>query len=108
MLTSRPDSYLIATAAEVPRDFRVKLLPNSENPINKGVFHVKGTGEPAYNLGAAAFIALQRAVNAARGEAGSGWVSLPATHEAVRLAIGPISFANVTSTVVAPINLDLK
>ncbi len=46
MLTARPDLYYPATAYELPRDFHSMLLPNSRNPANQDVFHVKGTGEP--------------------------------------------------------------
>lgn len=92
--TTRADKYYLATAYELPRDFHVRLLHNPGNPVNKDVYLVKGTGEPAYNLGVAAFVALQRAVLAARGpEAPPAWLTIPATHEAVRRAIGDVKIA---------------
>lgn len=109
VLNASPDQYHIATAFEAPRDFHAKLLPHAPevdaNPINSHVYSVKATGEPGYNLGAAAFIAIQRAVLAARPVAednkeenkhrSSVWLTLPATHEVVRTAIGPVPIKKI-------------
>ncbi len=86
MATTQLEKYLIATADCIPRDFHVALLPDSDNEANRDVaYGSKAVGEPPVSLAVAGHVALQRAVRAAGGK---GSLSLPATHEALRLAIG--------------------
>ena len=83
---SQLDRYFAATPDCIPRDFHVALLPGSFNEANCDAGHgCKAVGEPPVSLGVAGHLALQRAVWAA---GGTGLLALPATHEAVKLAIG--------------------
>ena len=59
-------TYKIPTANDIPLDFRVTLLPGSENEAPRAVHSSKAVGEPPLFLGASVFWALKDAVAAAR------------------------------------------
>jgi len=84
LLTHSPDTYKIPAIGDVPKDFRVTLLPNAAQP---GVVHgTKAVGEPPLMLAISVREAIRDAVGAFRT---GGEVSLasPATCEAVWRAI---------------------
>ena len=70
MTTVTPHTYLIPTAADVPRDFRITLLGDSPNP--QAVHSSKAVGEPPFFLSSSVYFALKDAVRAARQEGGGG------------------------------------
>eukprot|EP01083_Nonionella_stella_P069848 186450_1 len=87
LFTSSPDSYKIPAANDIPLDFRISFLENSENKF--AVHSSKGVGEPPLFLGSSVFFALKEAIMSARKDAGlEGYFQLdsPATCEKVRLA----------------------
>ena len=67
MTTVNPHTYLIPSAADVPRDFRVTLLGDARNP--RAVHSSKAVGEPPFFLSSSVYFALKDAVRAAREEA---------------------------------------
>ena len=85
LLTHAPSTYKIPTCSDRPRVFNVGLWdqPNREDTVGKS----KAVGEPPFNLGISAFLALSDAV-AAAGD-GSVYPSLdaPATAERVLMAV---------------------
>jgi xanthine dehydrogenase large subunit len=85
LLTHSPSTYKIPTAGDVPLDFRVSLLERAEQP---GVLHgSKAVGEPPLMLALSVVAALRHALAgfALPGRAVS--LRLPATPEAVLLAV---------------------
>ncbi len=64
LLTRGPGNYKIPGFSDIPIDFRVSLLADSEN--RRAVHSSKAVGEPPLFLGASAFFALRDAIKAAR------------------------------------------
>ncbi len=85
LLTHAPSTYKIPACSDRPRVFNVDLWgqPNREDTVGKS----KAVGEPPFNLGISAFLALSDAV-AACGD-GSAYPALdaPATAERVLMAV---------------------
>ncbi len=81
--TFAPSTYKIPTLHEVPKDFRVRLLPRAENEF--AVLGSKAVGEPPFMLG----IAVREALRDAISSLGNGIVELraPSTPEALLEAI---------------------
>jgi xanthine dehydrogenase/oxidase len=91
LFTRGPSTYKIPSAGDIPRDFRVHLLPRSNNP--RAIHSSKGVGEPPYCLAAATFFAIRDACRAARSvHPGAREQELPfrapATVERIRMACG--------------------
>ncbi|XP_013165309.1 PREDICTED: xanthine dehydrogenase/oxidase-like [Papilio xuthus] len=68
LLTDRAWNYHVPLAKDIPIDFRVKLRPNSFNPI--GVFGAKTTTEPPMCLAVSVAFALRAAIVSSREETG--------------------------------------
>ena len=99
-----PGAYKLPSAGDAPPDLRVSLLRGVPCGATAATVHSsKAVGEPPLALGLASWFAVRDAVAAARadparqaggggggGGAASGWfeMQLPATAEAVRLAVG--------------------
>ncbi|CAO2615964.1 Aldehyde oxidase 2 [Lemmus lemmus] len=82
-----PEEYKIPSITDVPQQFNVSLLPNSETPLT--IYSSKGLGESGMFLGSSVFFAIADAVAAARRErdlAEDFTVQSPATPERVRMA----------------------
>ena len=82
LVTSGPASYKIPTTADMPLDFRVKLVENSNNPQDT-VFHSKAVGEPPFMLGIAAWCAIKDAVASLADYRAQPNIDAPATPERV-------------------------
>jgi len=85
--TNGPGAYKLPSADDIPRDLRVTLMKNIDNP--QAVHSSRAIGEPPVFLGASVFWAIKKAVAAARKDAGlSGYFKLdsPATAERIRMA----------------------
>ena len=84
LLTHSPDTYKIPAIGDVPKDFRVRLLPNA---AQDGVVHgSKAVGEPPLMLAISVREAIRDAVCAFRG-GGEVQLASPATCEAIWRAI---------------------
>ncbi|KAK7832101.1 hypothetical protein U0070_015248 [Myodes glareolus] len=82
-----PEEYKIPSVTDVPQQFNVSLLPNSETPLT--IYSSKGLGESGMFLGSSVFFAIADAVAAARRErdlAEDFTAQSPATPERVRMA----------------------
>uniref|UniRef100_A0A3B4H0Y7 xanthine dehydrogenase n=1 Tax=Pundamilia nyererei TaxID=303518 RepID=A0A3B4H0Y7_9CICH len=87
LYTRGPSQYKIPAVCDVPLQFNVYLLPDSDNPY--AIYSSKGIGEPTLFLGSSVFFAIKDAVAAARSDSGlKGPFSLnsPATPERACLA----------------------
>ncbi|CAN9498154.1 unnamed protein product [Ophioblennius macclurei] len=87
LYTRGPSQYKMPAVCDVPLQFNVYLLPDSDNP--HAIYSSKGIGEPILFLGSSVFFAIKDAVAAARSQAGlTGPFSLdsPATPERSCLA----------------------
>ncbi|GKT36024.1 Xanthine dehydrogenase/oxidase, partial [Aduncisulcus paluster] len=86
ILSSGPGNYKIPGALDIPRDFRVSLLPHSLNPL--AVNRSKGVGEPPLCLAVVVYCAVRDAVRSARqshGTKGDFDLRVPTTMESIRL-----------------------
>lgn len=87
LFTKGPGAYKIPSVNDIPPDFRVSLLKNSNNP--RAVYSSKAVGEPPFVLANSVFCAIKDAVRAARVAAGHTpyvYVDSPATPERIRMA----------------------
>ncbi|MFF7707813.1 xanthine dehydrogenase molybdopterin binding subunit [Pseudomonas sp. NPDC007930] len=82
LLTSGPASYKIPAVADMPVDFRVRLVENRKNP-EATVFHSKAVGEPPFMLGISVWCALKDAVASLAGYRAQPNIAAPATPERV-------------------------
>ena len=82
LLTSGPASYKIPTVADMPADFRIKLVENRKNPEDT-VFHSKAVGEPPFMLGIAVWCAIKDAVASLADYKVQPNIDAPATPERV-------------------------
>lgn len=88
LFTRGPGTYKIPAFNDVPRDFRVHLLSDNDNPF--AVHSSKAVGEPPFFLGSTGFFAIREAIADARAANGhQGWYGLqsPATSERIRMAV---------------------
>ncbi|WP_346351486.1 xanthine dehydrogenase molybdopterin binding subunit [Oceanimonas sp. AH20CE76] len=86
LMTSGPASYKIPAVADMPTDFRIKLVENRKNPEDT-VFHSKAVGEPPFMLGMAVWCALKDAVASVSGYLRYPHIDAPATPERVLWAV---------------------
>jgi len=82
--------YKPLTAFDIPLDFRVSLLKNSDNP--NGFLSSKAAGEPPLGLASGALIAIQHALADYRSRSGKDiknyWINAPATPATTQLSTG--------------------
>ncbi len=83
-LTHAPSTYKIPACSDRPKEFNVKLWERGEN-VEDTIYKSKAVGEPPFNLGISAFMALSDAV-AACGDAYPD-MDTPATAERVLKAV---------------------
>jgi xanthine dehydrogenase large subunit len=81
LLTHSPDTYKIPTAADIPAEFRVELLPGVPNP--HVVRNSKAVGEPPFMLALSAWFAIKDAISAAADHDTEPPYALPATREGI-------------------------
>jgi len=82
LLTRGPGMYKIPTANDIPIQFNVSLLKDSNN--DRAIHSSKGVGEPPFFLAASAFFAIRNAIASTRG--GDFFqLDAPATCERIRL-----------------------
>jgi xanthine dehydrogenase large subunit len=87
LLTHAPSTYKIPVAGDVPADFRVALLDNSNREDT--IYRSKAVGEPPLMLAISVFAAIADAIHSVR--PGNGVkLDAPATPEAILKAIGPV------------------
>ncbi|CAG5132651.1 unnamed protein product, partial [Candidula unifasciata] len=87
VLTDGSNTYKPPMTKDIPIKFNVKFLRNAPNPI--GVLGSKAVGETPVAVGACPMLALKRAIEAARADAGiGGWFPFhaPATVERIQQA----------------------
>ncbi|KYO33620.1 hypothetical protein Y1Q_0008774 [Alligator mississippiensis] len=85
--TLGPDAYKIPAVCDIPEQFNVYLLPNTQNPL--AIYSSKGMGEAGVFLGSSVFFALRDAVAAVRKERGlpeTFTLNSPLTAEQLRMA----------------------
>ncbi|XP_055379733.1 xanthine dehydrogenase-like [Condylostylus longicornis] len=68
LVTNRTWTYKVPQCKDIPIDFRINFLKNSQN--NNGVLRSKATGEPAICLSVSILFALRMALDSARKNAG--------------------------------------
>ncbi len=86
LMTNGPASYKIPAVADMPIDFRIKLLENRSNPEDT-VFNSKAVGEPPFMLGMSVWSALKDAVASVAVDGAVPKLDTPATPERVFWAI---------------------
>ncbi len=86
LMTTGPASYKIPAIADMPVDFRVKLVENRKNKEDT-VFHSKAVGEPPFMLGISVFCAIKDAVSSLADYKISPNIDAPATPERVLWAV---------------------
>jgi xanthine dehydrogenase large subunit len=87
LLTHAPSTYKIPVAGDVPADFRVALLDNSNR--EETIYRSKAVGEPPLMLAISVFAAIADAIHSLN--PGQPVVlDAPATPEAILNAIGPV------------------
>ncbi|XP_014676745.1 PREDICTED: xanthine dehydrogenase/oxidase-like [Priapulus caudatus] len=87
LCTRHTGNYKIPGVSDVPVEFNVALLRNSENP--RAIYSSKAVGEPPLLLASTVFFAIKNAIGAAReqeGVSGSFQFDSPATVENILLA----------------------
>jgi len=85
LFSKGPGLYKLPGFGDIPRDFRVHLLEDSEGPPVMGS---KAVGEPPLFLGSSAFFAAKDALYAARGDSMVSFSVAPATQGAEATASG--------------------
>ncbi|SIS70360.1 xanthine dehydrogenase molybdopterin binding subunit [Neptunomonas antarctica] len=97
LMTSGPASYKIPAIADMPVDFRVKLVENRKNTEDT-VFHSKAVGEPPFMLGISVFCAIKDAIASLAGYQISPQLDAPATPERVLWAVEALKTKSDTKT----------
>src|SRR5207244_1942273 len=91
LLSRSPSTYKIPTADDVPRDFRVALLENAPNP---GTIHnSKAVGEPPLMVALSTWLAIKDAIASVAGGRVEPELGIPATNEAILIAIEKLKAA---------------
>jgi len=85
LLNHSPDTYKIPTIRDIPVDFRVNLLEGVPNPGT--IRQSKAVGEPPFMLGLSVWFAIKDALFAAGNQRREVKLPLPATNEAILLAL---------------------
>jgi xanthine dehydrogenase large subunit len=87
LLTHAPSTYKIPVAGDVPADFRVALLENSNR--EETIYRSKAVGEPPLMLAISVFAAIADAIHSLNpGQPVA--LDAPATPEAILNAVGPV------------------
>jgi xanthine dehydrogenase molybdopterin binding subunit len=86
LMTHSPDTYKIPTTQDIPKDFRVKLLEGSPNPVGT-IRRSKAIGEPPLMLALSVWLAIKDAISAVGDHKIEPEFSLPATNEVILLSI---------------------
>ena len=86
LVTDSPSSYKIPTIADIPVDFRTRLLENNTNP-EQTIFHSKAVGEPPFMLAISVLAALKNAISYTSESGTIPRLDTPATPERVLWAI---------------------
>ncbi|MBN3035012.1 MAG: xanthine dehydrogenase molybdopterin binding subunit [Bacteroidales bacterium] len=92
LLNCSPDTYKIPTIGDMPGEFRVELLKDAPNPNT--IRQSKAVGEPPFMLALSVWLAVKDAVSATGNHRFEPELNIPATHEAVLLAIEDIKQKN--------------
>ncbi|MGO1246240.1 MAG: xanthine dehydrogenase molybdopterin binding subunit [Oceanisphaera sp.] len=82
LMTTGPAGYKIPAVADMPIDFRTKLVENRKNPEDT-VFHSKAVGEPPFMLGISVWCALKDAIASVSDYQKYPHIDSPATPERV-------------------------
>ncbi len=85
LMTHSPDTYKIPTVQDIPKDFRVELLEGYPNPL--AIHQSKTVAEPPFMYGLSTWLAIKDAISAVGDHKIEPEFSLPATNEAIVLAI---------------------
>lgn len=101
LLTSGPASYKIPAVADMPLDFRVRLLQNRSNPEDT-VFNSKAVGEPPFMLGMSVWSALKDAIRSVALPGRLVKLNTPATPERVLKAVEAVSRCQETPPLSVP------
>ncbi|MBO1518272.1 xanthine dehydrogenase molybdopterin binding subunit [Oceanisphaera pacifica] len=86
LMTTGPAGYKIPAVADMPIDFRTKLVENRKNPEDT-VFHSKAVGEPPFMLGISVWCALKDAIASVSDYQTYPHIDSPATPERVLWAV---------------------
>ncbi|MGO1618399.1 MAG: xanthine dehydrogenase molybdopterin binding subunit [Oceanisphaera sp.] len=86
LMTTGPAGYKIPAVADMPIDFRTKLVENRKNPEDT-VFHSKAVGEPPFMLGISVWCALKDAIASVSYYQKYPHIDSPATPERVLWAV---------------------
>ncbi|KAF9292879.1 hypothetical protein BGZ88_006024 [Linnemannia elongata] len=91
LFTQGPGNYKIPGFQCIPQEFNVSFFEDVTHDSVKTVYKSKGVGEPPLFLGSSVYFAIRNALWYARqenGHPGSFSLSLPATPERIRMAVG--------------------
>jgi len=87
-LTHSPSTYKIPAVGDAPTDFRVELL---EHAPQEDVIHgSKAVGEPPFMLAISVYVAIERAIRAFGSPGASVNLGVPATIEAIAIAVDEV------------------
>ncbi|XP_077868568.1 xanthine dehydrogenase-like [Saccoglossus kowalevskii] len=90
LLSTGPGTYNVPRVQDIPREFNIHLMPNSDNP--KAVFSSKGVGEPPLVLAASVLFVVKEAIRSVRMETNGDYTDFkldtPATAQKIRMACG--------------------
>ncbi len=89
LLNYSPDTYKIPGIRNIPKDFRVRLLQNAPN-FNT-IRRSKAVGEPPFMLALSVWFAIKDALLTTSAQKKSLKLSIPATNEAILLALKSLS-----------------
>ncbi len=85
LLNHSPDTYKIPSITDIPEDFRVAFLENQPNP--KAIGKSKAVGEPPLMLAISVWLAIKDAISAIKNHTIEPDLHIPATNEAILIAI---------------------
>ncbi|KAF9930855.1 hypothetical protein BGZ67_005595 [Mortierella alpina] len=91
LFTQGPGNYKIPGFQCIPQEFNISFFEDVTHESVKTVYKSKGVGEPPLFLGTSVYFAIRNALWYARqenGHPGSFSLSLPATPERIRMAVG--------------------
>jgi xanthine dehydrogenase molybdopterin binding subunit len=89
LLNHSPDTYKIPTVTDIPRDFRVTFLTGKPNPY--AVSQSKAVGEPPLMLALSVWLAIKDAISAVKNHTIEPELHIPATNEAILIAIDQLA-----------------
>ena len=85
LLNHSPDTYKIPSVRDIPEIFNVKLLENVPNP--RAIRKSKAVAEPPFMLALSTWLAIKDAVSAVANHSFEPRLGIPATNEAIILAV---------------------